>query len=133
MSVAFGAVYTRPWTANLILDLAGYLAEENLVDVVAVEPSAGDGAFLIQMVERLVYLCRRQKRQLKDCAPSIIAYELDGAAAGHLRRAVEDKLTELGASKVEAQTRTTQPAKNLSFRRFAAALVGHVQTSLLSK
>ena len=36
-----GVVYTRPWVADLVLDLAGYDLEENLVDVIAVEPSCG--------------------------------------------------------------------------------------------
>lgn len=115
MSVAFGAVYTRPWTANLILDLAGYRAEENLVDAVAIEPAAGDGAFLIPMIERLVSSCRRQARPLKDCVRSLTAYELDEAAAGQLRKAAGDKLIDLDVSKVEAQKLTSSWIKNGDF------------------
>jgi hypothetical protein len=48
-----GAVYTKPWVVKLLLDLAGYVATENLIDAVAVEPAAGDGAFLCVMVERI--------------------------------------------------------------------------------
>ena len=54
MSVALGAIYTRPWTVELILDLAGYHPEADLVGALAVEPAAGDGAFLMPMVERLL-------------------------------------------------------------------------------
>jgi adenine-specific DNA-methyltransferase len=39
-----GVVYTKQWVVELLLDLAGYLQEENLVDAVAVEPAAGEGA-----------------------------------------------------------------------------------------
>ena len=43
---AKGVVYTKRWVVELLLDLAGYRAENNLVDALAVEPAAGDGAFL---------------------------------------------------------------------------------------
>jgi hypothetical protein len=47
-------VYTKAWMVELVLDLAGYLPERRLAELVAVEPSAGDGAFLSAMVRRLV-------------------------------------------------------------------------------
>jgi hypothetical protein len=115
MSVAFGAVYTRLWTATLILDLAGYRAEENLADMTAVEPAAGDGDFLIPMIERLVSSCRRQVRPLKDCVRSLTAYELDETAADQLRKAAGDKLIDLGVPKVEAQNLTSSWIKNGDF------------------
>lgn len=77
MSVALAAVYTRPWTVELILDLTGYKANTDLVGKIAVEPSDGDGAFLVPMVERLVASCRRQKRSITDCVSSLVAYKLD--------------------------------------------------------
>ena len=49
-----GVVYTKPWMVELVLDLAGYLPEKRLAELVALEPSAGDGAFLSAMVRRLV-------------------------------------------------------------------------------
>jgi hypothetical protein len=39
-----GVVYTKPWMVELVLDLAGYLPEKRLADMLALEPSAGDGA-----------------------------------------------------------------------------------------
>jgi adenine-specific DNA-methyltransferase len=98
MSVALAAVYTRPWTVELILDLAGYKADTNLVDKIAVEPAAGDGAFLVPMVERLVASCRCQKRSITDCASSLVAYELDADSAHIAQRAVVTTLLELGVS-----------------------------------
>ena len=35
---AKGVVYTKRWVVELLLDLAGYRSEVNLVDCVAVEP-----------------------------------------------------------------------------------------------
>jgi len=54
-----GVVYTKRWVVDLLLDLSGYRDEANLVDAVAVEPAAGEGAFLGPMIERLVRSCRR--------------------------------------------------------------------------
>ena len=89
-----GVVYTKPWVVELLLDLAGYRPEANLVDALAIEPAAGEGAFLIQMARRLVASCRRQERPLADCRGSIIAYEIDDASAEAARRAVIDALKE---------------------------------------
>ena len=54
-----GVVYTKPWMVELVLDLAGYVPERRLAELVALEPSAGDGAFLSAMVRRLVESCER--------------------------------------------------------------------------
>ena len=82
---AKGVVYTKRWVVELLLDLAGYRSENNLVDAVAVEPAAGDGAFLLPMVERLVQSCRRLGRSLSECEGSLIAYELDDDSADRAR------------------------------------------------
>ena len=80
-----GVVYTKRWVVELLLDLAGYTADNNLVDAVAVEPAAGDGAFLGPMIERLATSCRALKRPLSDCAHSLVAFELDEASAARAR------------------------------------------------
>jgi len=80
-----GVVYTKRWVVELLLDLAGYRSEANLVDAVAVEPAAGDGAFLGPMIERLADSCRRLKRPLSDCRSALIAYELDDTSAERAR------------------------------------------------
>jgi hypothetical protein len=80
-----GVVYTKRWVVELLLDLADYKSETNLADAVAVEPAAGNGAFLGPMIERLAESCRRFKRPLSDCGSALIAYELDDASAEHAR------------------------------------------------
>ena len=80
-----GVVYTRRWVVDLLLDLAGYQSRNNLVDALTVEPSAGDGAFLGPMIERLVESCRRLGRPLSDCQDSLVAYELNAASAERTR------------------------------------------------
>lgn len=44
-----GVVYTKRWGVELLLDLTGYCSRKNLVDALAVEPTAGDGALVLAM------------------------------------------------------------------------------------
>ncbi len=97
-----GAVFTRPWVVDLVLGLAGYIEDANLVDVLAIEPAAGDGAFLVAMARRLVGSCRRHGRPVADCAGSLLAYELDDISAEAARVAVADAVTGMGISRRDA-------------------------------
>lgn len=76
-----GVVYTKPWMVELVLDLAGYLPEKRLADLVALEPSAGDGAFLSAMVRRLVESCERHGTSLSGATSALQAFEIDSGAA----------------------------------------------------
>lgn len=87
-----GVVYTKPWVVDLILDLAGYTSDKKLFELVGVEPSAGDGAFLIGMVRRLEQSCRRHGVTLDTASDALRAYEIDGKA---VEKAVESIATEL--------------------------------------
>ncbi len=98
-----GVVYTKPWVVELILDLAGYTVDADLVEAVAVEPAAGDGNFLVPMVRRLLASCRRQHRPLAACASSLLAYELDPQSAGRARRAVIQTLLDHRVPQEEAE------------------------------
>jgi hypothetical protein len=100
---AQGVVYTKRWVVDLLLDLAEYRAENNLVDALAVEPSAGDGAFLGPMVERLLDSCRRLERPLSACRDSLIAFELDDESARRARDLATGILTERGVKLVLAE------------------------------
>lgn len=91
-----GEVFTRRWVVELILDLAGYRAEEDLGSSVIVEPSCGCGAFLIPIVERLADSCARHGRHLGELDHAIRAFDLLEHNAEHTRKAVMDKLLELG-------------------------------------
>ncbi len=97
-----GVVYTRRWAVDLILDLAGYDPAEQLVDALAVEPSAGHGAFVVAMAERLIESCRRQSRPWSDCASSLLAFELNEASAQHAQTAVVQAMVRRGVSRDEA-------------------------------
>ncbi len=99
-----GAVYTKGWVVQLLLDLAGYHADLNLVDAVAVEPSAGEGAFLLPMIERLLGSCERFGRNISDCADSLVAFELDEASAERTRTLAAALLVKRGVCPVTAES-----------------------------
>lgn len=91
-----GVVYTKRWVVDLLLDLSGYCSDKNLVDILAVEPAAGGGAFLGPMVERLVESCRKLRRSLSECQHSLIAYELDEESAVRARAVAKNILMNHG-------------------------------------
>lgn len=98
-----GVVYTKRWVVELLLDLAGYTADSNLVDAVAVEPSAGEGAFVALMIERLVDSCQRLGRPVSDCRKSLIAYELDEGSAERARTLAAEVLVMRGVNASTAE------------------------------
>ena len=97
-----GVVYTRPWVVDLILDLAGYRSEADLAARYAVEPSAGDGAFLVPMVRRLMASVTAHGRDVGDARLAIRAYELDGEAAVRASGLVVRELRQHGIGETEA-------------------------------
>lgn len=71
-----GEVFTRRWVVELILDLCGYRAEDDLESKTIVEPACGSGAFLVPIVERLAESAARHGFELQDCDDSIRAFDL---------------------------------------------------------
>ncbi|MDI3340924.1 MAG: Eco57I restriction-modification methylase domain-containing protein [Sphaerobacter sp.] len=99
-----GVVYTKPWVVDLILDLAGYIPDRDLAGTFAVEPAAGDGAFLVAMARRLVTSCHRWQRPLSAITNSLLAYELDEESAERARIAVASALRSLGVPSSAAES-----------------------------
>ena len=99
-----GVVYTKRWVVDLLLDIAGYKPECDLASALAVEPAAGDGAFLGPMIERLVESCARRNKPISDCAGSLLAYELDEESAASARSLAVNILRGRGADPIVADT-----------------------------
>ena len=88
-----GAVFTRRWMVDMILDLVGYLPEDwDLGDRRALEPAVGHGAFLIPMVERLLKSARKHGRNPLKLADCIVATDIDADAVATTREAVQATL-----------------------------------------
>ncbi len=91
-----GEVFTRRWIVELMLDLVGYQADDDLGDRVVVEPSCGCGAFLLPIVDRLIESCRRHDRSVGDASEAIRGFDLLEHNAEVTRKAVMAKLLEAG-------------------------------------
>ncbi len=110
-----GVVYTKSWMVELVLDLAGYVPERRLAELVALEPSAGDGAFLSAMVRRLVESCERHGIPLTEAGRAIQAFEIDPEAAERAVRVVCGVLKELRVPAATATKLARQWIKTADF------------------
>lgn len=110
-----GVVYTKSWMVELVLDLAGYVPERRLAELVALEPSAGDGAFLSAMVRRLVESCERHCIPLTATGRAIQAFEIDPEAAERAVTVVCETLKQLRVPAATAAKLARQWIKTADF------------------
>ena len=117
-----GVVYTRPWAVDLILDLAGYTSDKPLADLLALEPSAGDGAFLVGMVRRLVESCKRRRVKIESAINAIKAYEIDARSAIAATSILHSELVRLGIGARTAARLSQHWIKHEDFLQIAPTL-----------
>ncbi len=60
-----GQVFTPNHIIDLILDEVGYCGEK-IIDKKIIEPSFGDGAFLLKIIQRLIDSCKANKKSEKE-------------------------------------------------------------------
>ncbi|MGH3279134.1 MAG: Eco57I restriction-modification methylase domain-containing protein [Trebonia sp.] len=92
----YGAVFTRRWVVEVLLDLTGYTADRDLGGVQLLEPSCGSGAFLGPAVERLIDSARRQGRDLASLGDAVRAYDLQAGHVEVCRALCRDLLVAVG-------------------------------------
>lgn len=97
-----GAIYTRAWAVDLVLDLAGYTRDHDLATKRAVEPSCGGGAFIAAMINRLALSCRLHSRRLEETEDAIWARDIDPHAVTATRTVAQAALMQHGVSAVDA-------------------------------
>jgi hypothetical protein len=74
-----GAIFTRPEVVDFILDLAGYTEDQPLHEKRLLEPSFGEGDFLLPIIKRLLRAWRASKTEgaaLDELGGAIRAIEL---------------------------------------------------------
>ncbi|MDP9404211.1 MAG: Eco57I restriction-modification methylase domain-containing protein [Actinomycetota bacterium] len=98
----YGEVFTRRWIVELILDLVGYSADEDLGARRLVEPSCGTGAFLVPVVERLIASSLQHGRELESLGGAVRAFDLLDANAERSRKACALRLEEAGLDETTA-------------------------------
>src|SRR3546814_1202226 len=74
-----GAIFTRREVVDFILDLVGYTSERPLQEQALLEPSFGDGDFLLVAIDRLLAAWRKQA---PDAPAGVLADGSDERRAG---------------------------------------------------
>lgn len=100
---AHGVVLTKPHVVSLILDLAGYSPSADLAAKRLLEPSCGEGAFLVQAAARLLDSAAQHGVAPEELGHAITAYDVDPAQAARARAAVVRVLVERGVDKALAR------------------------------
>ena len=88
-----GCVYTKKWVVKMMLDLCGYTPENDLSGLTVVEPSCGEGSFVIEMADRLCRASNGRNVDLEKLAGCIKAYDIDANALAIVREDTFDLLT----------------------------------------
>lgn len=103
---ARGAVFTRREVVDFVLDLAGYLPAKQLHHLRLLEPSFGQGDFLLPAIERLVTAWHGSKNLDGDpvvsLSPCVRAVELHRASFESTRQKVLDLLNANGINARQA-------------------------------
>lgn len=100
---AHGEVFTRAWVVELIFDLLGYTADQDLAALTVVEPACGSGAFLGPLVRRLSASCCERGRPITDASNALRAFDLLPANVDKARALVVAVLLEDGWSESLAE------------------------------
>src|SRR4051794_14487983 len=92
----------RPWQGKLCqfftrADVARVCMQQldfprDLLSIRLLEPAAGQGAFILPLLPRLVRRCLKSGESLETLVPCIRAFEIDPAVAAALRRKCADVL-----------------------------------------
>lgn len=95
-----GAIFTRREVVDFILDLVGYSADKPLLQMTLLEPSFGDGDFLIPAIERLLAVWRQagQPEPINSLHHAICAVELHALSYANTKRSVATVLRSAGIS-----------------------------------
>lgn len=98
----YGAVFTRRWVVELILDLAGFTSDRDLLQLRAIEPACGDGAFLGPIVDRLIDAQHQHGGDLRAATEAIRACDLQPAHVWTARALVVNRLVAAGVNSIDA-------------------------------
>jgi uncharacterized membrane protein len=101
-----GAVFTRREVVQAILDLVGYVADRPLHRMRLLEPSFGEGDFLLPAIDRLLDAHAREGGRVREArralAGAIRAVELHRDSFERTMQRVEERLIRAGLSAADA-------------------------------
>lgn len=99
----YGAVFTRRWVVEFILDLCMYDEADPLWKKRLIEPACGDGAFLGPIVKRLLKSCADHGIPASEAKDAIRAFDLQPGHVETARHLVASIATSTGVTEEEAQ------------------------------
>lgn len=103
-----GAVFTRPEVVAAILDLAGYTVDRPLQRMRLLEPSFGEGDFLLPALDRLLAAYFQNGGLQEEAAnllgPALRGVELHPGSVRHVREAILAKLETAGIDEDSAKS-----------------------------
>lgn len=101
-----GAIYTKREVVDFILDLVGYTADKPLATYRLLEPSFGDGDFILPALERLLAAAQREPRDLtvEHLAPAVRGVELHRETFERNCQSVKVLICAQGVSEQDADT-----------------------------
>jgi hypothetical protein len=88
----YAAIFTRSWVVEFMLDLCGYVANDDLAHRLAVEPACGEGAFLLPMIARVSQSLRARGTDLTEARGALRAFDLQEEHVWRTRTAACDLL-----------------------------------------
>jgi hypothetical protein len=105
-----GAIFTKREVVEFILDLAGYTADRPLQEIRLLEPSFGDGDFLLPAIDRLLQAWRRagRPRPFASMANAIRGVELHRSTFVVTRARVIEHLEKAGLASHDAEALADQ-------------------------
>jgi hypothetical protein len=103
-----GAVYTRLEVVDLILDLVGYTVDKPLYEFRILEPSFGNGSFLLPVIKRLIQSYKNDKKNLSKTETglnqAVRAVELHRAAFLETKAVIIEYLKNEGISEIQSKS-----------------------------
>ena len=103
-----GVIYTKTEVVNFILDLVGYTTDRPLHKLTLLEPSCGDGDFLVCVVDRLLqsWLSHGDITEPSELASAITTVEIHAKTCVETKKKIEAQLVTGGISKKQARALT---------------------------
>ncbi|MFC3198123.1 Eco57I restriction-modification methylase domain-containing protein [Parapedobacter deserti] len=119
LASALGEVFTRPEVVAFMLDLGGYTIDKPLYTYSVLEPSCGEGDFVIPIVKRLLQCYQHHvgisEHTVTDLKDALRAVELNRFNVTHTRDRVIDELLEYGVGPDQASYLANQWILNQDF------------------
>lgn len=94
-----GVVFTKSEIVEGMLDLLNYRSDRDLSQIRILEPSAGDGAFALKIIQRLLDSSKKIGFSLDQALSNVVLYEIDPRKANTLCNSIRNLFASYGVRK----------------------------------